>query len=127
MGQASDTYANLIRDQYNDWLTRFYPKQKELMGLATSGELMNQQLTRVSDSSASSLRSAQLGTQNQLARYGTTQTANPNDNSLGLRSALATAGAKNGIREAEQDRQMNILTGGSASLREQMSIGGGSH
>lgn len=125
MGQASDTYANLIRDQYDDWLTRFYPKQKELMGLATSGELMNQQLTRVSDSSANSLQSAQLGTQNQLARYGTTQTANPDDNSLGLRSALATAGAKNGIREAEQDRQMNILTGGSASLREQMSIGGG--
>lgn len=27
MGQASDTYANLIRYQYNDWLTRFYPKQ----------------------------------------------------------------------------------------------------
>ncbi|MBS0056971.1 hypothetical protein [Yersinia sp. Marseille-Q3913] len=127
MGQASDTYANLMRGQYNDWLTRFYPKQKELMGLATSGELMNQQLTRVSDSSANSLRAAQLGTQNQLARYGVTQTVNPNDNSLGLRSALAMAGAKNGIREAEQDRQMNILTGGSASLREQMRIGGGSY
>ncbi|WP_145500029.1 hypothetical protein [Yersinia bercovieri] len=127
MGQASETYANLMRGQYNDWLTRFYPKQKELMGLATSGELMNQQLTRVSDSSANSLRAAQLGTQNQLARYGVTQTVNPNDNSLGLRSALAMAGAKNGIREAEQDRQMNILTGGSASLREQMRIGGGSN
>ncbi|ARZ00548.1 hypothetical protein AXW37_06460 [Yersinia ruckeri] len=125
MGYASETYTNLIRDQYNDWLTRFYPKQKELMELATRGELMNQQLIRVSDSSANSLRAAQQGTINQLARYGTTLITDPNDNSLALRSALTTAGAKNGIREAEQDRQRHILTGGRASLRQQMNIGGG--
>ncbi|MCX8437978.1 hypothetical protein OTG63_27930, partial [Escherichia coli] len=43
---------------------------------------------------------------------------------LGLRNALAIAGAKNGIREAEQDRQMNILTGASAPARQKLSVGG---
>ncbi len=127
MGQAADTYARLTRDQYNDWLARFYPKQKALMGLATGGELMTQQLTRVNDSATHSLRSAQTGIQNQLARYGTPHDTHPDDHRLGLRSALAIAGAKNGIREAEQDRQMAILTGGSTGLRQQMTLGGGRH
>ncbi|AXC69643.1 hypothetical protein DOE63_00875 [Salmonella enterica subsp. diarizonae serovar 59:z10:-] len=74
-----------------------------------------------------SLQSAQLGLNNQMARYGTVRPQNPQDNTLGLRSALAIAGAKNGIREAQQDRQMNILTGGAAPVRQQLNIGGGSN
>ncbi|CAI1616951.1 Uncharacterised protein [Serratia quinivorans] len=126
MGQAADTYARLIREQYADWQNRFYPKQKELMGLATSGQLMNDQLSRADANTQQTLNTAQVGQQNQMARYGVAQSPTGGDNSLGLRSALATAGAKNGIREGEADRQMNILTGGSASLRQQMNIGGGS-
>jgi hypothetical protein len=126
MGQAADTYARLIREQYADWQNRFYPKQKELMGLATSGQLMNDQLSRADANTQQTLNTAQVGQKNQMARYGVAQSPTTGDNSLGLRSALATAGAKNGIREGEADRQMNILTGGSASLRQQMNIGGGS-
>ncbi|WP_447879251.1 hypothetical protein [Serratia fonticola] len=127
MGQAADTYARLIREQYDDWYNRFYPKQKELMDLSTSGQLMNNQLARAGTNTQQALNTAQVGQQNQMARYGVAQNQAEGDNSLGLRSALATAGAKNGIREGEQDRQMNILTGGSASLRQQMNIGGGSN
>ncbi|WP_314727652.1 hypothetical protein [Serratia quinivorans] len=96
------------------------------MGLATSGQLMNDQLVRADANTQQTLNTAQVGQQNQMARYGVAQAPTTGDNSLGLRSALATAGAKNGIREGEADRQMNILTGGSASLRQQMNIGGGS-
>lgn len=85
------------------------------------------QLARASTNTQQALNTAQVGQQNQMARYGVAQNQAEGDNSLGLRSALATAGAKNGIREGEQDRQMNILTGGSASLRQQMNIGGGSN
>ncbi|EBS1323997.1 hypothetical protein CRQ31_07320 [Salmonella enterica subsp. enterica serovar Worthington] len=124
MGIASDTYARLVREQYDDWLARYYPRQKELMGLATNNQLMNQQLARTDAIASNSLRAAQQGTQNQLARYGVAQKQNNQDNSLGLRTALATAGAKNGIRESEQDRQMNILTGGASPVRQQLNIGG---
>ncbi|MGG6128399.1 hypothetical protein ACQSGE_18085 [Salmonella enterica] len=121
---ASDTYAQLIREQYNDWLTRYFPKQERLMELGTNNELMNEQLGRTDGIATQSLRSAQIGMNNQMARIGVQRPDNPQDNTLGLRSALAIAGAKNGIREAQQDRQMNILTGGAAPVRQQLSIGG---
>ncbi|HGA5700443.1 TPA: hypothetical protein ACIS09_003160 [Salmonella enterica subsp. enterica serovar Birkenhead] len=121
---ASDTFAQLTREQYNDWLTRYYPKLETLMNLGTDNQLMNAQLGRTDGIATQSLRSAQLGLNNQMARYGTVRAQNPQDNTLGLRSALAIAGAKNGIREAQQDRQMNILTGGAAPVRQQLNIGG---
>ncbi|EEM1821309.1 hypothetical protein GKA92_24790 [Salmonella enterica subsp. enterica] len=124
---ASDTYAQLIREQYNDWLARYFPKQEQLMNLGTDNQLMNAQLARTDGIAANSLRSAQLGQSNQLARYGVQQKVNPQDNTQGLRNVLATAGAKNGIREAQQDRQMNILTGGAAPVRQQLNIGGGNN
>ncbi|ASO51200.1 hypothetical protein D0X25_23385 [Salmonella enterica subsp. enterica serovar Kentucky] len=121
---ASDTFAQLTRDQYYDWVNRYYPKLETLMNLGTDNQLMNAQLDRTGGIAAQSLRSAQLGLNNQMARYGTIRPQNPQDNTLGLRSALAVAGVKNGIREAQQDRQMNILTGGAAPVRQQLNIGG---
>ncbi|ECA5249422.1 hypothetical protein ACU01Y_003799 [Salmonella enterica subsp. enterica serovar Newport] len=121
---ASDTFAQLTRDQYYDWLNRYYPKLETLMRLGTGNQLMNEQLGRANGIAVQSLRTAQLGQNNQMARYGVIRPQNLQDNTLGLRSALAVAGAKNGIREAQQDRQMNILTGGSVPVRQQLNIGG---
>ncbi|ECC9413419.1 hypothetical protein DNW15_11345 [Salmonella enterica subsp. enterica] len=121
---ASDTFAQLTRDQYYDWLNRYYPKLETLMRLGTGNQLMNEQLGRANGIAVQSLRTAQLGQNNQMARYGVIRPQNLQDNTLGLRSALAVAGAKNGIREAQQDRQMNILTGGAVPVRQQLNIGG---
>ena len=124
MGIASDTFAQITRDQYADWKQRYYPKQQELMGLATSGQLMNDQLGRVAGTAANSLASAQTAQNNKMARMGVASNTNPNDNSLGLRESLAVAGAKNGIREQEQTRQTGILTGADAGLRDVLLTGG---
>lgn len=70
MGVASDTYANIIRQQYDDWYSRFYPKQQELLQKTQSGELLNEQLDRADENSASSLAAAQQGESNKMARYG---------------------------------------------------------
>ncbi|HBC1011237.1 TPA: hypothetical protein IGZ65_002846 [Escherichia coli] len=118
------TSAALTREQYDDWRARYLPRAARLMDLSENNSLMNAQLARVGDVAASSLRAAQTAKDNQMARYGVSRTDNTNSNTLGLRNALAIAGAKNGIREAEQDRQMNILTGASATARQQMNIGG---
>ncbi|MBL0492789.1 hypothetical protein [Aeromonas veronii] len=125
MGFAADTYAKITREQYQDWKTRFYPKQKELMDLATNGKLLQDQLGRVDGNSANALRSAQQTTANRNARMGVTA-PNAQDNSQGLRMALMTAGTENGLREQEQARQMGILTGADAGLREALKAGGGS-
>lgn len=123
MGYAADTYAKITREQYEDWKTRFYPKQKELMELATNGKLLQEQLGRVDENNANALRSAQQATANRNARMGVS--SNTNDNSQGLRAALMTAGTENGLREQEQARQMGILTGADAGLREAIKTGGG--
>ncbi|WP_033135603.1 MULTISPECIES: hypothetical protein [Aeromonas] len=124
MGYAADTYAKITREQYQDWKTRFYPKQKELMDLATNGKLLQDQLGRVDGNNANALRSAQQATANRNARMGVTAPTLANDNSQGLRSALMTAGTENGLREQEQARQMGILTGADAGLRESIKAGG---
>ena len=117
MGYASDTYASIIRDQYDDWKERFYPKQQELMDLATSGELMKNQLARVDATTANSVNNAQVAQNNTMARMGVSTATDSNDNSLGLKESLATASAKNGARSAEQERQINILSGANAGLK----------
>ncbi|RLM26494.1 hypothetical protein BIY29_05395 [Brenneria alni] len=123
MGVASDTFANITRQQYADWVDRYYPKLQELMDYSTSGEMMNNELARVGSTQQQALNTSTVGAANQQARYGAAQQANSEDNSLGLKSALATAGAKNGVRDAETDRQLSILTGGSTSLRSLLDIG----
>ncbi|MFM5651110.1 hypothetical protein ACET76_02520 [Aeromonas caviae] len=125
MGYAADTYAKITREQYQDWKTRFYPKQQELMELATNGQLLREQLGRVDENNANALRSAQQATANRNARMGLGTSSNANDNSQGLRMALMTAGTENGLREQEQTRQMGILTGADAGLREAIKAGGG--
>lgn len=125
MGYAADTYAKITREQYQDWKTRFYPKQQELMELATNGQLLREQLGRVDENNANALRSAQQATANRNARMGLGTSSNANDNSQGLRMALMTAGTENGLREQERTRQMGILTGADAGLREAIKAGGG--
>lgn len=123
MGYAADTFAQITRESYQDWKNRFYPKQKGLMELATNGKLLQEQLGRVDENNANALRSAQQATANRNARMGVS--SNANDNSQGLRAALMTAGTENGLREQEQARQMGILTGADAGLREAIKTGGG--
>jgi len=125
MGWASDKFADITRKQYDDWLTRFYPKQKELMEQATSGQLLRDQLGRVEQNNTNALVSAQQATANRNGRMGVAASTNPQDNSQGLRMALMTAGTENGLREQEKERQMGILTGAGAGLREAIKAGGG--
>ncbi|EFE22839.1 hypothetical protein ACVQ8M_08270 [Edwardsiella tarda] len=124
MGWASDTFADLTRQQYQDWRERFYPRLKTLMEQASGEALLDRQLGRANWNTQNSLRSALSAQTNQMARYGTPLGQEAQDHRLGLRTALAHAGAKNGIREAARSRRFAILTGGASGIREQVSVGG---
>ncbi|MNF84294.1 hypothetical protein D3C84_666460 [compost metagenome] len=95
------------------------------MEQATSGQLLRNQLGRVEQNNANALVSAQQATANRNGRMGVAAPTNPQDNSQGLRMALMTAGTENGLREQEKERQMGILTGADAGLREAIKAGGG--
>lgn len=124
MGYAADKYATITRESYQDWKNRFYPKQQELMEMATNGQLLRDQLGRVDQNNQNSLAAAKQATDNRMARMGVATSQNTNDNSQGLRMSLMTAGTENGLREQEQSRQMGILTGADAGLREAIKTGG---
>ncbi|UKA03858.1 hypothetical protein [Photobacterium damselae] len=121
MGIASDTYANITRQMYEDWEQRFYPKQKELLDKAASGELATEQINRVDHNMQDSMRTATLSNINHMARYGVDANLSPNTDA---RQALGLAGAKNAIRESEQERSMGILSGSEMGLREKVKVGG---
>ncbi|WP_429233954.1 hypothetical protein [Aeromonas salmonicida] len=124
MGYAADKYATITRESYQDWKNRFYPKQQELMEMATNGQLLRDQLGRVDQNNQNSLAAAKQATDNRMARMGVATSQSANDNSQGLRMSLMTAGTENGLREQEQSRQMGILTGADAGLREAIKTGG---
>ncbi|END7240467.1 hypothetical protein ABMS81_005077, partial [Escherichia coli] len=58
-----------------------------LADLGENNSLMNAQLARVGGLATSSLRTAQMAQDNQMARYGVNRPDNPNSNTLGLRNA----------------------------------------
>lgn len=124
MGYAANTFARITRENYRDWMQRFYPKQKELMGLATNGRLLQEQLGRVDSHQANALRAAQLATANRNARMGVSNSPVA-DNTQGLRMALMTAGTENGLRDQEITRQLGILTGADAGLRDAIKVSRG--
>ena len=114
MGYASDKFANITRQQYADWKQRYYPKQQELMSLATDDTLMNNQLERTSENAANAVNTAEQAQTNAMARMGVANTTNANDNSSSLNKSLAVASAKNGTRDAAEERSMSILAGSNA-------------
>ncbi|MDW6094063.1 hypothetical protein SBX64_16105 [Vibrio rhizosphaerae] len=116
MGIASDTYARIVRQQYSDWYSRFYPKQQELLKNTQSGVLLDEQLDRVDENAASSLAAAQQGESNKMARYGLSSTP---DASQHAKSSLASVSAKNSLRDYERERSMNVLSGAAYGLKSQ--------
>ena len=60
------------------------------------------------------VNTAQQAQTNALGRMGIATTTNANDNSSSLTKSLAVASAKNGTREAAEERSMSILAGSNA-------------
>lgn len=114
MGYASDKYANIVRQQYTDWKTRYQPEQQKLMSLSTDNSLMNAQLNRTSTNAANAVSSAEQAQSNQMSRMGVATTTNSNDNSSSLNTSLAVAAAKNGTRSAAEERNLSTLAGSTA-------------
>lgn len=119
-GSAANNYANLTNAMYQDWLTRFYPQQKQLLEQTQNGELLQQQLGRVDENFASAQKSASLANVNQMARFGVAAQADQNEQA---KMSLANVTAKNSLREHEQERSMSVLSGGSRGQMSQMKVG----
>ena len=115
MGIAADRYAELTRQNYDDWLKRFYPSQKRLLEESQNGVLLNEQLSRVDSVAKQSMAGANLADANRMARYAV---APGQDTNRQANMALSVAKAKNSLREHERDRSLKALSGGTTGLRD---------
>ncbi len=117
MGIAADTYARITREMYNDWLTRFYPRQKVLMDTVQTGALLDAQLARTGETTQGALRAAQTGEANRLARYGLS--SSPDTDREG-KLALSGVAARNGLRDHARARSLRILSGAGQGIHDRV-------
>ncbi len=118
---ASDTYAKLIRDQWDDYRTRFAPYEDQMIALANGQEdnLLSEQRAVSAAGAGFNSSMGTLGRDRQRLGLGVSaeEAANESRMGAGLRTA-AMVGAANKARLHSQDRDNMILAGGlGGSLR----------
>lgn len=70
MGYADDTMAEITREAWEDWQTRYEPVLDEMLNLEDTHQLMTDQLGRVTQNEQNSLNTAQETQSNDMGRYG---------------------------------------------------------
>lgn len=111
---ATDTLADLQRAEYQDYKTRFQPYERKLMSLADSEQLLDAQLSKISQTSAARFQQSAINTQMRDQRYGAVRSnrvQNATETQRGAQQGLAISQAKNMSRLASDERQMGILSG----------------
>jgi hypothetical protein len=120
-----DTMADLTRDQWNDFKTRYLPVQKDLFNLATSDQLLTEQLGRNKENIESSFANSEQNESMRLGRYGLdAEKSQQNGNNTNLLKSLTTASVNNETRGAVDDLQNKIITGQGGAPKSLADIGG---
>jgi hypothetical protein len=109
---ASETNAEITRNNWADYQDRYMPMHGELIGAVSGGELVNQQVGRVGETVNQNFDQANAAMNVNSSRMGLASVAN--DDSLDR--ALATTHAKNSTREAGEQRNRTAITGAANSL-----------
>ncbi|MFV8383432.1 hypothetical protein ACNO5E_04920 [Vibrio parahaemolyticus] len=117
-GKYDDTMAAITRQQWEDYITRFQPVEDELIELATSGELLDNQLERNENIAAKNLTQANQQAVAATAKYGLSdRRTSQQKNNLEMNNALSLASMNNNSREAVAELQRGIMTGASSGSK----------
>lgn len=122
---AEYTYRDLYKAQWEDYKKRFLPYQEELIDAATSTQMLDEQLSRISATTKRSQKLSQEAATIARSRFGMDQTAQQSqsfNSNMNLTSALGEANADNSARSAAYDRYQSAMTG--AGIRPQETVGG---
>ena len=119
-----DTLADLTRDQWNDFKSRYLPVQNDFLALAGNDQLLNEQLGRNEQNIDNSFASAKQGESMRLGRYGlSTNDSSQKSNNTGLLKNLSMASVNNETRGAVDDLQTKIITGQGGAPQSLADIG----
>lgn len=111
---AADTYSDLIRGQWTDYVTRFLPVQNQLINDLSGTKLLDEQLGRISGNTRRAAKVAQLDAKMRDARYGVQKSRayqSADTVAQASASALANASGMNETRAAYLDRRDQMLYG----------------
>lgn len=119
-----DSMAELTRNQWEDFQTRYIPVQDNLLDLANSNQLLTEQLGRNKTNVDNSFALAESNEAMRMGRYGLpTENSATSKNNTGLLKSLTTASTNNETREAVDDLQTKIVTGQGGSPSSLADIG----
>ncbi len=126
---AEQTYIDLYKAMYADWQQRFEPYQDILLDAATSTEMLDDQLARISATTERTRLQSEQAAEMNRGRLGIQQTQSQqqaNESRMGLSSSLADINAKNNARSAAYDNYQSVMTGGGFHIGDiTASTGGG--
>lgn len=110
---AADTTAAILRSNYDNWKSMYFPQVSNLMDMTTYNNpgLVDQETTAATNQVNSSFDTARANQANDLARYGLSvdpAAARTTD----LAQTAAVVGAKNNTRQYLSDRNRAIAVGG---------------
>lgn len=121
----ANTQADLTRQQWEGFKTRYLPVQDELLTLANSDQLVTEQLDRNKFNVDNSFSLAKQGEDIRMGRYGLTpENSTQSKNNTGLLKSLTTASVNNETRGAAEDLQTKIITGQGGAPSTLADIGG---
>lgn len=117
-GSASDKMGNLIRAEWDDYVTRFQPYDQKLIGLAT-GDADNQAaIQRARGTVGQSFDVAQGTLQRNQERLGLSNAADEvavQNRNTATAKTISELNAINGTRIHAQDRDLSLMAGDAAA------------
>ena len=119
-GSARDTQAKLYRQQFDDYVKRFGPKEEELIGSYNNkAGLTNTKVAEAKQFAGLGMDNAMQAQQITQSRYQTAMTPQEREaqqRSFSLERGLADVDVANRTRQHIADRYRNMLSGGLSSF-----------
>lgn len=114
---AQNTYARINRDLWNDYQTRYVPRENELIGIATDRASDERNAEQAGQTASRIYEKNRQGAISEAARYGgmSPDQRGSFDRKLNQKMSLDTVDSMNKVRDYSKDRRASI-TGSLADL-----------
>lgn len=120
---AQETLARLYEAEFEDYLTRFFPVEQDLIQQMTTGfgGLQQEEISRAQQAVARQYANIRGQEQRRMAGYGLRQPAGVGQD-MARSETSALVAARNFARMRSEERRMQILSGGLGSALTQRSV-----
>jgi hypothetical protein len=115
MSSPDQILAGVYRDQWADYVTRFFPLENELVDTYNNPQVHSRIIGEATAKASNAFDSARGSYQRSLGRVGMApdaQVQQETERAFGLGRTLAVVDAKNRTRQALVERDQGMLTGG---------------